>query len=259
MPALDNIDIIAWVGAFMWPLMRILGMFAVAPVLGTQSVPMRIRLGLALALTLLIAPLLPPPEIVEPDLASVVLVTVQQVLIGVAMGFAVRLVFAALELGAQVIALQMGLGFAELVDPQNGTNVPTLSQFYLMMGTLVFLALNGHHLLIELLLESFRSVPVGSAVLSGDALWNLVGWGGQMFRGAVMVALPATAALVSMNIVMGVMTRAVPQFNMFVAFPALLLIGLLIILASLPALAPQLEQLLSTAVDMLRADVLRGS
>lgn len=249
-------DIAAWVASVVWPLLRILGVFAVAPVLGGQGIPARVRIGLALAITLLLVPLLPAPVLDGAGASVLVLVSAEQLLIGICIGFALRLVFAAVELGAQVIALQMGLGFAELVDPQNGTNVPTLSHFYVMIGTLVFLALNGHLLLIDLLLDSFRALPPGAGGIGGAGLWALAGWGSEMFRGAVMLALPATAALVSMNVVLGVMTRAVPQFNMFVAFPALLLLGMLIVVATLPALLPRLRQLLDSMFEMLRGAVL---
>jgi flagellar biosynthesis protein FliR len=252
-------DIAAWVGAFMWPLFRILGMFSIAPVLGTAIVPVRVRVVLALAVTVVVVPALPAPELAPLDVPRSVLIAINQVLIGMAMGFVLRMVFAALELGAQVIALQMGLGFAELIDPQGGAQVPTLAQFYVMIGTLVFLAMNGHHLVLQLLFDSFRTLPIGAPWLGADALWALIAWAGEMFRGAVLVALSATVALVSVNVLMGVITRAVPQFNMFVAFPAILLLGFLIVTSSITTLDTQIEQLLDSAVSMVRTELIRGS
>jgi flagellar biosynthetic protein FliR len=251
-------EIAAWIGSFLWPLARVLGVFAVAPVVGTRIVPSRVRLGLGVMVTLLIAPLLPPVVLPDNMLPTTIAVLTQQVLIGIAIGLSFRVVFSAMQLGAQVIALQMGLGFAELVDPQNGTNTPTLSQFYLLIGTLVFLSLDGHHMLIILLVESFELLPVGINGLGTKGMHALVAFGGAMFSGAVLVALPATAALVCVNVVMGVMTRAVPQFNMFVAFPALLLLGMLTIVVSLPSLPSQLTGMVDEAVQTTRTKILGG-
>jgi flagellar biosynthetic protein FliR len=152
----------------------------------------------------------------------------------------------------------MGLGFAELVDPQSGVNVPTLSHFYSMIGTLVFLALNGHLLILRVVMDSFEAVPPGLAGVERSGLWALVGWGADMFAGAVKVALPAMAALFAVNLTTGVMTRAIPQFNLFIAFPLILLLGLLIVLLSLPALAAQTESLLTSAQLTILTGLLSG-
>jgi len=232
-------------------------MFSIAPVLGARLVPMRVRLLLAVAITCVIAPALPPFSPQTLDAPNVLFTGAQQMLIGVSMGFVMRMAFAALELGAHIIALQMGLGFASLLDPQGGVQVPTLSQFYIMVGTLMFLALNGHFLLLQLLFDSFRLLPIGPVGLDRDSLHAVALWGGEMFRGAVLVALSATVALVSVNILTGVMTRAVPQFNMFVAFPAILLLGYIIIAINLSSLEQQLGQLLDSALYTVRNDILR--
>ena len=203
---------------------------------------------IALALTWAILPFAPPMPIVEPLSPDGLLVTVHQVLIGLSMGFILRLVFGALELGGQVIAMQVGLSFASLADPQNGAQSPLLSQFYTLLGTLIFLALNGHLLLIQLLVDSFTVLPVAPTGTDRDWLWILVNWGSQMFAGAVLVALPAIASLLMVNLAFGVMVRAAPQLNIFaVGFPIILVLGLLIILYSLPTLLYQLDQMFAEA------------
>lgn len=251
-------QILGFIGVYLWPMFRILGMFTIVPIFGARLVPVPVRVALALSITVLIAPALPaytPPTL---DLPHVIYVGAQQMLIGTVMGFVLRMVFAALELGAHLIALQMGLGFAALLDPQGGVQVPTLSQFYIMVGTLIFLALNGHFLLLQLLFDSFAALPIGPLGIGPGALSSLVLWAGQMFSGAVLVALSATVALVSTNVLMGVLTRAVPQFNMFVAFPAILLLGYLVIGLNLAALDSQLESLLDSAVLLIRDNLLTG-
>lgn len=244
----SSAEIAAWVGGFLWPLTRVSALMIAAPIFSSRTVPRRIRLMIALALTWAILPLTPAMPIVEPLSPDGLLVTAQQALIGLSMGFILRLVFGALELGGQVIAMQVGLSFASLADPQNGAQSPLLSQLYNLLGTLIFLALNGHLLLIQLLVDSFTALPVAPSGADRDWLWALVIWGSQMFAGAVLVALPAIASLLVVNLAFGVMVRAAPQLNIFaVGFPITLVLGLLIILYSLPTLLYQLEHLFAEA------------
>ena len=245
---ISSVEAAAWVGTFLWPLTRVAALVITAPVLGSRVTPRRIRLMLALALTWAILPLMPPMPMVEPLSPTGLLVTAQQVLIGLSMGFLLRLAFGALELGGQVIATQIGLGFASLVDPQSGVQGPLLSQFYTLLGTLVFLELNGHLMLIQLLVDSFTVLPVAPTGADRDWLWIVVSWASQMFAGAVLVALPAIASLLTVNLAFGVMVRAAPQLNIFaVGFPITLVLGLLIILYSLPTLLYQLNNLFAEA------------
>lgn len=241
-------EIAAWVGAFLWPLTRVAALVSIAPVLGARSLPRRVRLMLALALTWAVLPFAPPVPAVEPLSPTGVLIVAQQILIGLSMGFVLRLAFAALELGGHMIATQMGLGFASLVDPQNGSQTPLLSQFYSLLGTLVFLSLNGHLLLVQLLVDSFKTLPVAAVGADRDVLWALVAWASHTFAGAVLIALPAVASLLVVNLAFGVMTRAAPQLNIFaVGFPITLILGLLILLYNLPTLLYQMNGLFEDA------------
>ncbi|HRC72729.1 MAG TPA: flagellar biosynthetic protein FliR [Candidatus Competibacter sp.] len=240
----SSAEIAAWVGTFLWPLTRVAALASIAPVLGARTLPRRIRLMLALALTWAILPFVPPAPAVEPLSPTGLLILAQQVLIGLSMGFVLRLVFAALELGGHMIATQMGLSFASLVDPQNGGQTPLLSQFYTLLGTLIFLALNGHLLLVQLLVDSFKTLPVAAVGADRDVLWVLANWASHTFAGAVSISLPAVASLLVVNLAFGVMTRAAPQLNIFaVGFPITLILGLLILLYNLPTLLHQLDGL----------------
>ena len=244
----SSAEIAAWVGTFLWPLTRVAALISIAPVLGARTLPRRIRLMLALALTWAILPLTPPVPAVEPLSPTGLLILAQQVVIGLSMGFVLRLVFAALELGGHMIATQMGLSFASLVDPQNGGQTPLLSQFYTLLGTLVFLSLNGHLLLVQLLVDSFKTLPVAAAGVDRDVLWVLANWASHLFAGAVLISLPAVASLLVVNLAFGVMTRAAPQLNIFaVGFPITLVLGLLILLYNLPTLLYQLNGLFEDA------------
>ncbi len=233
-----------FIAGFFWPLVRVAAMVGIAPVFGANMVPVRVRLALALALTLLVLPVVPAITPVDSLSAQGVLVAAQQLVIGLAMGFALRLVFASLTLAGQTIATSMGLGLASTIDSQNGVQVPVVSQFYIMLMTLVFLGVNGHLVLIEMLARSFTTLPVAVDGLTRNGLWQLVVWGGEMFAGAVLIALPVVSSVLLLNISLGVITRAAPQLNIFaVGFPLTILIGFTIVWVALPSVVPYFEQL----------------
>lgn len=252
-------EIVAWVGAFVWPFFRIAALVGAAPLFGAGMVPMRIRVAVALALTLVIAPTIASPPQVELFSSEALLIVAQQVLIGLTMGFALQLVFAAFVLGGQLISFTMGLGLASVMDPVSGVTVPTLSQFYTLTVTLLFLAFNGHLVLIEVLADSFRTMPIAAQGLNGDGLWVLLLWAGHVFSGALLIALPAVAALLLANIGFGVLTRTAPQLNIFaVGFLVFILLGLVVVYLTVPGLATQLDVLMDSVFDLLR-DITLGS
>jgi len=249
---LSGAEIAAWIGSYLWPLFRIGAMIVAMPIFGSILVPVRVRLVLALAVTSIVAPVLPAAPMVDPISLEAVLIAVQQIIIGVAMGFSMQLVFNAVTTGGQIIAMQMGLGFASMVDPQNGTQVPVLSQLYLLLVTLLFLGFNGHLVMIELVAESFTALPVAADGLTRNGLWLLAGWGSQMFAGAMWLALPAVASLLVVNIAFGVMARAAPQLNIFaIGFPVALMMGFVVILFTLPVVVPQFEALVNDGFGLI--------
>ena len=254
-----NADVMSWMAMYLWPLFRIAALVSVSPIFGAQNVPVRVRVGLSLAITLVVAPALPPMPVVDPVSSTGLVIIVQQILIGLTMGFALRLVFSAFVLAGQIIGQTMGLGFASLVDPQNGVQVPVVSQFYLILTTLIFLSLNGHLILIEVLHGSFTTLPVGEHGVTSNGLWGIVIWGGQVFSGAVLVSLPAMTALLVVNVAFGVMTRASPQLNIFaIGFPVMILLGVLIMMMTLPVLIPQLTHMMDEAFIVIQQQILAG-
>lgn len=235
----------AFVGSLLWPFMRISAMLMAVPVVGTRLVSVRIRIVMAMAITFLAMPLLPEMPAVDPLSAAGLTISVQQVLIGLAMGFTLQMVMAALTIAGEAIAMTMGLGFASMVDPANGVNVPVLSQFFLIMGTLMFLALGGHLMIIQLVVSSFNSLPVSAIGMERESLFALVSFASQMFIGAVWIALPALISILVITLAMGVMTRAAPQLNIFsVGFPVTMLMGFIILMLVMPSLLPRFNQLL---------------
>jgi len=248
-------DIASWIGSLLWPFTRIAAMLAIAPIFGARMVPMRVRLVIALLLTWVVLPVIPTVPAVDPLSTPSVLITVQQLLIVLSIGFSLQLVFATLVIAGQTIAMGMGLGFAQMVDPQNGVSVPVIGQYFVVMATLLFLALNGHLALFRVLIDSFQSLPIGAEALGREDFRAIAYWGMRMFRDALMVALPAVGSILLVNIAFGVVSRSAPQLNIFgVGFPVTLTLGFVILVFVVPNILPQLQYMLNgalTAVGLL--------
>ena len=243
-----------WIAQVFWPFVRVGSCFMVAPVFGAQFVPARIRIVLAGAVALIIAPLVPSPPAVTPFSAAGFIITGQQALIGVALGFCMQVVFDAVTLGGQLLANSMGLSFAFNIDPLHGAQTPVVGQLYTVLVTLTFLALNGPLRLIEILVEGFHSLPVGTSGLGSQGLWSIVEWGSTLFSGALSIALPGVTALLIVNVAFGIMSRAAPTLNLFaVGFPVSLVFGLVIMLSGLPTVQSGFVQLLQQAFALARA------
>jgi len=246
-------EILALVGGYVWPFARIGAATMVAPVFSARVVPVRIRLAIAVALTLVIAPASPQANAPAPFSAAGLLLIAQEMLTGLAMGFALQMTFDALVIAGQTLSMSMGLGFAFLLDSQRGVSVPVLSQLLLMLATLTFLALDGHLVLIQTLAESFTTFPVGSSI-GREGVLQLVGFASTVFAGALHVALPAAVSLIVVNLAFGVMSRAAPTLNLFaVGFPVTMALGFVILLWTLPSVQSGFVSLLSAAFTLVHA------
>ena len=170
-------------------------------------------------------------------------------IIGLAIGFSLQLIFAALVIAGQATAMGMGLGFAQMVDPQNGVNVPVIGQYYVVIATLLFLALNGHLALIRVLVDSFQTLPIGVDSLGREDFRAIAYWGSRMFTGALMVAIPAIVSILLVNLSFGVVSRSAPQLNVFgVGFPVTLTLGFIILVFAISNLLPQMQLLINGAL-----------
>jgi flagellar biosynthetic protein FliR len=250
--ALTDTQISTWVATFMLPMFRIAALLMTMPAIGTALVPARVRLYLALAITVVVAPALPPmPAVSALDLSALLLIA-QQIIIGAAMGLSLQLFFQAFVIAGQIVGIQMGMGFASMVDPVNGVSVAVIGQFFTMLVTLLFFAMNGHLVVIETLIESFTTLPVGEGLLTAN-LWQLVLRLGWVMGAALVLVLPAITALLVVNIAMGVMTRAAPQLNIFsIGFPLTLVLGMGILWISLGDILNQYQPLAVDALQLLR-------
>jgi flagellar biosynthetic protein FliR len=247
----SSAELSAWLAAFLWPFARVLGLLISAPLFGNPRFPLRMRLGLALLITVVVTPTLPPVPQVAPDSLAGLGIFAQQLLIGLTMGFAVRLVFTAVEMAGELIGMQMGLGFAMFYDPQNAGQMPVVGQFLGVLTTLIFLALNGHLLMLSALAESFRDLPVGT--LPGTGRWlDIAGWGAGIFSAALLLAMPVIATLLTVNLALAALTRSSPQLNVFaIGFPITLAVGFAALLLTLPWLPATAESLLRVAMERL--------
>jgi len=239
---------------FLWPLFRIAAFFMFVPIISSQLVPVRVRMGLAVLVTLSVAPLLPAMPVLDGLSFEVYLLIGQQLLIGFSMAFIFQMFFQIFVLAGQMIAMQMGLGFASLVDPVNGVSVAVLSQFYLMLVMLMFVSMNGHLVVIEVFIESFNTMPVAIEPFDSGIFLQLVSWGMWMFASALMIALPAICALLVVNFAFGIMNRAAPQLNVFaLGFPISMLVGMVIVFVTLTRFVPQFDQLAEQSLMMMRS------
>ncbi len=246
----------AWLAALVFPLVRILAMISSSPVLGNKQVPARVKIGLSVLLAIIIAPTIPSIPQVALGSPQGLLIIIQQIIIGGAMGFTMRLIFTAVEMAGELAGLQMGLGFASFYDPVNASFTPVIAQWLGVIATLAFLALNGHLYLISALAESFQTLPIGSMMPTSSFL-GVAEWGGSIFAYALQITLPILAALLITNLALGILTRAAPQLNLFaVGFPITLAIGFFVLILSMPYFSPMLDRLIqqgqSTMLGLLK-------
>ncbi|MDD5613252.1 MAG: flagellar biosynthetic protein FliR, partial [Gallionella sp.] len=177
------------------------------------------------------------------------LIVVQQIIIGTAMGLTLRMIFNAFEMAGELAGLQMGLGFASFYDPQNASYSPVIAQWLGITASLAFLALNGHLIIISALAESFHTLPVGE-MMPAKGYYSVAAWGGNIFSYGVQIALPILAALLITNLALGILTRAAQQLNPFaIGFPITLGIGFFILSFTLPYLPALLEHVMQDSVD----------
>lgn len=244
-----------WLSLYFWPLLRVLALISTAPILSEKSVPKRVKLGLGLVITAIIAPSLPATEVTLFS-PNALWLAMQQILIGIALGFTMQFAFAAVRTAGEVIGLQMGLSFATFVDPGSNISMPVLARIMDMLALLLFLVFNGHLWLISLLVDTFHTLPVGGEPLNSNAFLALSRAGGLIFLNGLMLALPIITLLLTINLALGMLNRMAPQLSVFViGFPITLTVGIILMAALMPLIAPFCEHLFSELFDLL-ADII---
>ncbi len=253
MITLSSAELNTWIAAFLWPLSRILGLIAAAPFFGNLGIPVRVKIGLGVMLSIIIAPTVPAMPAADPMSMAGLLIVIQQMIIGLSMGFAMRIVFAAVEMAGEITGLTMGFGFATFFDPQTRARSSAISQFLSLLALMIFLALNIHLMLLTTLAESFIMLPISALPMGGSGFQQIANWGGLIFSSGVQLALPLIAALLITNISLGILTRAAPQLNLFgIGFPITLSVGFIVLGLVLPYLTTPLGRLFQEALDVIR-------
>lgn len=252
MLSFSSAQIEIWLASAIWPFARIFGLLLADPTFGHRAIPMRIKIALAMALSIVLVPIVGPFPEIHPGSAAGLLVLVQQLVIGASIGFALRIVFAGVELAGRTISMQMGFEMGLFYEPQWAPQVPVLGHFLLLLGGLFFFAIDGHLLLISILSESFRVFPIGADQSMSLGARMLFESGGVIFLYAFMLALPIIAALLLTHLTLGILSRGTTQFDMFgVGLPLSIGVGLLMFALLLPALAPVLERFFTTTLENL--------
>ena len=249
MISITSAQIDLWLATLLFPMVRMLAFISTSPILGNKQAPKRIKIGLAVMLSLLVAPTLPAMPAVAVGSAQGALIIVEQIIIGTAMGLTLRIIFNAFEMAGELAGLQMGLGFASFYDPQNSSYSPIIAQWMGIIATLAFLAMNGHLIMLSALAESFHTLPVGE-MMPASSYYRVASWGGSIFSYGVQISLPVVAALLITNLALGILTRAAQQLNPFaIGFPITLTIGFFILSLIMPYLPSIMDRLVNDGVN----------
>ena len=243
MISLTSAEINAWIVAFFFPVARILALLVTAPPFNNDGLSTQVRLLLGLAIAMAVVPALPPIPAMDPASGPGLLILAQQMIIGIAMGFSLRLVFSAIDMAGTMISNQMGLGFATAYDPQSASQTSVISEFLGMLALLTFMSISGHLMVIATLVQSFSALPIGG-VLENGSWQNIANAGGLIFSSGVLLSLPIVVALLITNIALGVLGRVAPQLNlMAIGFPITIVLGFAALAVSMSYLSSPLQQL----------------
>ncbi|HEV2188401.1 MAG TPA: flagellar biosynthetic protein FliR [Stellaceae bacterium] len=258
MLSVSDADLVRWLGQFFWPFLRILALFAAAPAFSSVAIPVRAKVALAVAVTVAVAGTVKETAPLDLSWTTAVL-AVEQVLIGVVIGFAMQLTLAAMGLAGEFVGMQMGFGFASLFDIQSGFQVPVMGNFFNLVALLLFVALNGHLVLLGVLVKSFTIVPIAAGSGIGVDGWrSLARAGALLFQMGFWLALPVVAVLLVTHLAVGFVSRVAPQFNvMSVGFSLFMWVGIAAVIALVPFFVPAVEHIIESGLALIGA-ALRG-
>jgi flagellar biosynthetic protein FliR len=235
---LTGSDITSILGSVWWPFLRIGALLWMLPLFGDRLQNVKVRVLLALAISVLLAPMLPKMPSVDPFSVTALVMAIEQILLGALLGIMVQILFTVLSLVGQILSLQMGLAMGVMNDPASGQAIPLVGQLMIIFGSFLFLIGDGHLVAIDIVVESFFTWPPGSSIFDLELL-RVVGLLGWAFGSALLLAMPAVIAMLIVNITFGIMNRSAPSLNIIaLGFPLSMLMGLISILltvASLPA------------------------
>jgi flagellar biosynthesis protein FliR len=231
---------------FLLVFIRMASVFMTAPLLGSRNVPFMTKIGFAFLVAFIIYPVLDHNMALPDQALTYGLYVVNQAIIGIIIGYASYMIFAAIQLSGQIIDLQMGFGIVNVIDPMSNTQVSIIGQFQFILGVLIFLSINGHHVLFQAMTDSFRIVPLDRVGITGETASKLADLFFNMIIIAFKIAGPATLALFLTNVTLGFIARTIPQMNVFlVGLPLNILVGMLAVMVSLPIIVNMFNALLT--------------
>jgi flagellar biosynthetic protein FliR len=253
MISVTSTQLYTWIAAFIWPLARILGLISMAPPFSNAMVPTQVKLMLGIFIAILISPTVPALPAIDPMSLTGLLILVQEMITGLAMGMVMSMAFTAVEMGGMIISSTMGLSFAAFFDPTSQGQTAVISQFYSLLCTLIFLSINGHLVLLATLSESFKTLPISAHPMGTEGVHQLVLWAGSIFSMGLQLSMPILGVLLLTNVALGVLSRAAPQLNLFgIGFPITLSVGFILIAVSLPYMLTPMTRLLNNSIDMVK-------
>jgi flagellar biosynthetic protein FliR len=249
--SLTEAQIVAWLSPILWPFLRVLAVFTAAPIFSSRSFPLRAKLGLAFLIAYAAQASMPGQPVISINGPQALGAVIQQVGIGLAIGFTVRLVFGAFELAGQVVGFQMGLGFAAFFDPSTSAQSSAMGRFYANMAALLFIALNGHLMVIMAVIQSFVAFPVDQNFLQALSAMKLYDLGADLISSAFWISLPVVAMLMFANLALGIVSRVAPQMNIYaIGFPVTLAVGMIGVAATLPMLEHPFTALMERMLEI---------
>ncbi len=244
------------IASVFWPMVRIGSLFAAMPVFGNKQLSVKVKALLSLVIALIIAPTLQTPPVVDVFSGEAVVIMLNQIVIGIVMGFSLHMVLGSLAIAGEIVGYSMKLGMAKMADPINGVQVPIVAMLYLTLAMLIILAMDIHLVLLQLLIDSFKAFPVAVDGVSVDTFWNLVAWGTRMYEIGLVMALPILGALLLLDVAQGFMQRAAQQFQIFaVGFPITVLGGMILIWVTLPAVMDNFVLAMDEIMQFIRDEL----
>lgn len=244
-------QLVAWLSPILWPFLRILAVFTAAPVFSARGFPVRARIALAFFIALAAQASLQGQPVVSINSPEALGTVVQQVAVGLSIGFMVRLVFAAVELAGEVVGFQMGLNFAAFFDPATSTQSSAVARFFGQMVTLLFVVMNGHLMVISAVVRSFQAFPTDQNFLQALSHMKLYEFGAELFASGLWIALPMIAMLMFVNLGLGIISRVAPQMNIYaIGFPITLSVGLVGITVTLPMMDQPFMALMERGITL---------
>lgn len=240
-----------WIWSIMWALLRVSGFFVTVPFFGYRAIPTSIKIPIALTLAFAVGPLVTGIGPVRPEsLWQIGGWAVSELVVGSIIGFGFSALFIAVRMAGDLVGLQMGFAIVNVIDPNSTEQVSLIGEFKFIVATLILLVIDGHHLMIAALVDSYRLIPIGTAHFGDNAYNQIVRLTATVFVTAVKIGAPIMITLLLTDVALGIVARTVPQMNIFiVGFPLKIGIGFLILGLSLPVLAQLFERAL-TEIDV---------